>query len=524
MPSMAHDRPPRRQTAVTDTEVVLNRAGDHRSVSTTRAGAEDERSESESAGELELVNSLITEAVTSSGLFNSRFPTSDQVKQSAAAFPEYRHLSGERLSTIVISPGSIRLTAPWPVDGADDAKTRAHAHQVVQEDQVLSDEQLTLDDLDETEFVDDLDDEGLSTGTRDRISGWSRSSRARMTHRLSELDYAPMFTGGSVPAMLTLTYPGEWEVVAPTGAAVKRHLKRFYLRYESSWGQSLICVWKLEFQRRGAPHIHFLLVPPSGRAGDARRVRYEAAMLAWQAAGGGPGRPRWREAVGDGLSFREWCRATWADIVDHPDVDERIKHEKAGASVDYAEGMRCSDPQRLSGYFSKHGTYAAKEYQHDVPELWQADPENGPGRFWGYRGLRPLRASAAVSREDFLLLSRTLRRLAARRRYWDPVTQQHAWRKSMRWVSVPRRRVDIETGLHEPVFDASGAVVCDEHGEPVPKLRYRRALKPVQRFHIHGAGYLVVDNAPKLSGDLVRLLDVCGTGTDRNPPSRQDRR
>src|SRR5207249_5060118 len=64
----------------------------------------------------------------------------------------------------------------------------------------------------------------------------------------------------------------------------------------------------------------------------------------------------------------------------------------AGTGVDYAEAHKCSDPKRLAVYFGKHGQYRSKEYQHNVPEAWQA-PGKGPGRFWGYWGLKIGRAS-----------------------------------------------------------------------------------------------------------------------------------
>jgi hypothetical protein len=50
------------------------------------------------------------------------------------------------------------------------------------------------------------------------ILGWSRKSRANMVRALCELDYRPMLADpGRVPAMVTLTYPGDWLTVAPDG-------------------------------------------------------------------------------------------------------------------------------------------------------------------------------------------------------------------------------------------------------------------------------------------------------------------
>ena len=43
-----------------------------------------------------------------------------------------------------------------------------------------------------------------------------------MCRTFAELDYTPLVESGRVPAMVTLTYPGDWECVAPDGASVKR--------------------------------------------------------------------------------------------------------------------------------------------------------------------------------------------------------------------------------------------------------------------------------------------------------------
>ncbi|NIB31079.1 hypothetical protein HBB16_04100 [Pseudonocardia sp. MCCB 268] len=72
---------------------------------------------------------------------------------------------------------------------------------------------------------------------------------------MCELDYTPLYAGGQLPAM-SLTYPGDWETVVPTGPVLKAHMKALRKRYLRAWGGDWACVWKLEFQRRGAPHVH----------------------------------------------------------------------------------------------------------------------------------------------------------------------------------------------------------------------------------------------------------------------------
>ena len=140
--------------------------------------------------------------------------------------------------------------------------------------------------------------------------------------------------------MVTLTYPGDWLAVAPDGKTVKKHLKAFRKRWERAWGLPLLAVWKLEFQARGAPHVHLFTVVPDGRT--------EAGQV-----------------------FREWLTASWAAVVAHPDPEERRRHQLAGTGTDYAAGLRSRDPRRIAVYFSKHGLYAAKGYQNEVPVEWR---------------------------------------------------------------------------------------------------------------------------------------------------------
>jgi hypothetical protein len=209
-----------------------------------------------------------------------------------------------------------------------------------------------------------------------QVEGWSRRSRARMVRTLAQLDWSPMYREGRPAVMLTLTYPGSWVVVAPNGKAVKAHHRALMKRWARKWGAEPPHPWKLEFQARGAPHLHLLVVPPDV----------------------------------DPVEFRSWLSSAWADVVAHPDPVERMGHERAGTGVDYLRGSRCFDPKRAAVYFSKHGGAAGgKEYQHTVPVEWQAAGA-GPGRFWGYRGLDRVTAEVRLEVADYLVIRRTLRR------------------------------------------------------------------------------------------------------------------
>lgn len=198
-------------------------------------------------------------------------------------------------------------------------------------------------------------------GTRGAIYEWSRKSRARMFQTLPSLDYERMFASGGQAAMVTLTLPGEgWEELVPDLPTFKRMLNRFQGAYQRSWGSSPVAVWKMEFQRRGAPHVHLFMVPPTGFA----------------------------RGRGTARDFSNWLSITWAKIVGAPEGSvARRNHVLAGTAVDYREGARFSDPRRIAAYFSKHGAFSEKEYQNQMPEHWRAailEGRSGGANFWGY--------------------------------------------------------------------------------------------------------------------------------------------
>jgi hypothetical protein len=128
-----------------------------------------------------------------------------------------------------------------------------------------------------------------------------------------------------LPAMLTLTYPGDWLTVASDAATVKRHFWALCKRYERTWGEPLIGPWKLEFQRRGAPHVHISTTPRMGFTSfydpDAGRLR--------------------------STDLRAWLSLTWAEIVAHPDPEQRRLHRRAGTGV---TTRRASSSSTLAGW------------------------------------------------------------------------------------------------------------------------------------------------------------------------------
>lgn len=296
------------------------------------------------------------------------------------------------------------------------------------------------------------------------ITEWSRKSRTNMIRALAEIDYAPVLSASGVPAMVTLTYPGDWETVAPTGRAVKAHVDAFRHRFTRRYG-SLSALWKLEFQARGAPHVHLWMPLPTERV---VRAKGRPAVVVSES----------------GAEFRAWLSSAWADVVSHPDSEQRRRHELAGTAVDIVEGLRARDPKRLAIYFSKHSAAqsdtesSAKEYQHFVPKLWQA-PGAGPGRFWGYWGLRRVVSSVTLSVEDFVQARRLMRRWARSRAAYRPGEKYPASVSPL----VQRKRVRRGAGYR---WSTTRRVVCGQ-GRLV-------------------GGFLCVTTGPGFTMDLVKGL------------------
>ena len=305
--------------------------------------------------------------------------------------------------------------------------------------------------------------ESQAGSARSDVTAWSRRSRSRMTLKLASLDYGPLFALGT-PAMLTLTLPGDWLTVAPTGKAFKALLMAWFKRLDRAFGKQPL-VWKLEFQRRGAPHIHLFAAVPTTLAPCKCEVC--------------------DQDQGTPLRFHDWLSHSWADVVNHPDPVERAKHRAAGTGIDYREGLKARDPKRLAVYFSKHGGAAGgKEYQHEVPVEWQ-EPGAGPGRFWGVRGLAEVVESVPVPEEDFVKMRRTLRRLSQRQAFYGEV--------GSRWPTKVTRRTRttrVPRGLNP------------ETGE----VRFRSVTRPLQYLkNATGGGFLLVNDGPALASALSRL-------------------
>src|SRR5450759_1497376 len=297
---------------------------------------------------------------------------------------------------------------------------------------------------------------------------WSGLSRCYCGERIADCSCG---LATAMPlGMVTLTYPGDWLAVAPTGKAAKRHLALFRQRWYRALGWRLDGAWKLEFQKprefgasvgQEAPHFHLLVCCP---------------------------------ALVNGVDFKVWLSATWASVVGAVG-QERINHEAAGTNVGFGRTSRMSDPKRCAIYFLKHGskTLDDKEYQHTVPSAW-AEPGKGPGRFWGFWGMALATEVVDLDEEDWVTARRVLRHVAK------------------------ARAAEVKYSRAKGAAEA-----CGRPGWEVTKgVRYRsgvnlgpggrRARSPKLRTLGAGGqmsgGWVVVNDGPALAGALARAVNL----------------
>lgn len=191
---------------------------------------------------------------------------------------------------------------------------------------------------------------------RGEIREFSRKSRTRLQQTLCAL---PIQHVGRGVLFITLTYPAEYP---GTWQIWKKHLdtwiKRLRRRLPACAG-----VWKLEPQKRGAPHFHLLL-------------------------------------VGTPFIARKWLSRSWFEVVGSHDD----KHLVAGTNVQLARSHR--------GVVAYAAKYVAKHEQ--LPEEWAG----GVGRWWGVfnrAGLGIEWLVAPLSQAMFYAATRITRELVAHR-------------------------------------------------------------------------------------------------------------
>lgn len=163
-------------------------------------------------------------------------------------------------------------------------------------------------------------------GDRKEITEFSARSRQRLA-------FVACNTDATFRQMVCLTYPGEY---SNDGQEVKRHLKAFLQWLRRYLNRGFSYLWFLEFQIRGAPHLHIVLDVP------------------------------WPTSGSDVKSWRRLISRRWYDIVGSGDE----RHLRAGTSVE-----KIRKPDGAKRYAVK---YSMKMRQKIVPPAYQ-----NVGRFWG---------------------------------------------------------------------------------------------------------------------------------------------
>ena len=157
--------------------------------------------------------------------------------------------------------------------------------------------------------------------TRGEIREFSRRSRTRLQQTLCAVPIAHV-QRGMLFATLTYpaAYPGDWK-------KWKQQLNVWFHRLRRRC-PAAATVWKLEPQKRGAPHYHLVV-------------------------------------VGVPFMARDWLSQSWYEVVASGDP----KHLAAGTNVQAVHSHR--------GVVAYAAKYTAK--REELPESWQG----GVGRFWG---------------------------------------------------------------------------------------------------------------------------------------------
>lgn len=171
--------------------------------------------------------------------------------------------------------------------------------------------------------TEDLPRPQVGGGLRGKIRGFSPASRRRLLRRIAAVN---KFASDRPPAFLTITYPNEY----PEDPTVYRsHARAFLKRLRRKYGDRPV-IWRLEFQRRGAPHFH---------------------MLIWDL-----------EVTED---MEDWVRETWYDVVGSGDT----KHQRHGTDLRQVDSWK-----GVAVYLSKYIAKVADE---------NGEVHEPIGRWWG---------------------------------------------------------------------------------------------------------------------------------------------
>jgi hypothetical protein len=211
---------------------------------------------------------------------------------------------------------------------------------------------------------------------------------------------------GARPAMVTLTYPGDWELYVPNARELVRHREAFKERWRKKFGAP-IGVWVVEFQERGAPHLHLYVgLPDAASHEDYAELQSRTMLRKRREHDVGPFEAR-RTTPPVAGEFGEWLRTAWWEIVG----SGLPAHHKRGVDVAVAffsdRAETSADRLKVADYFWRE---SGKWAQKQPPEGF------GPLKFYGRwgggdRGFNPIVSVAELHEMIGLEVRRMLRRL-----------------------------------------------------------------------------------------------------------------
>lgn len=148
-------------------------------------------------------------------------------------------------------------------------------------------------------------------GKRKVCKGFSRTSRKGMVYAVGKTDLEkagpPVFWSG--------TYPKEF---SPDWKDWKRDIKVFFKRLVRRWPEAFV-LWRLEPQKRGAPHFHFLIW--KGPKGIIEEIQSEIRNKKIYVM---------RKTHKENKELFDWFSRNWADVVGSDDP----KHVMVGSRLE----------------------------------------------------------------------------------------------------------------------------------------------------------------------------------------------
>lgn len=241
---------------------------------------------------------------------------------------------------------------------------------------------------------------------RGAVKDFSAKSRQRLMRKIAMIDVR----AAGLPVFLTLTYPGEYTSDCRQWKTDLHNFRRELVRkYPEVWG-----LWRLEFQKRGAPHYH-------GMLWGLPKIQGTEHMR--------DGKVCWRVLPGisckSDLEVFNWLSNTWFRIVGSDDE----KHLHAGVNLEPV--------QSWNGVVSYVSKYLGK---NDDGEFV---PKGYSGRFWGVMQAKKWKMTkfeAGMTEEAFHKMRRVIRKCQERAQKLAVKQAREVGRRIPAWARKARQR------------------------------------------------------------------------------------